>query len=92
MSGGGGISPLVLTFRSKGRQISEFKASLDYRTTFRKTRATQRNPVLINIKTIIIFCIFWFMTRIRSFLSPFSHVFLICKMEILRVTHLIGKD
>jgi hypothetical protein len=32
----------------RGRQISEFKASLVYRVSSRTTRATQRNPVLKN--------------------------------------------
>jgi hypothetical protein len=30
----------------RGRQISEFEASMIYRVSFRTTRATQRNPVL----------------------------------------------
>jgi hypothetical protein len=30
----------------KGRQISEFKASLVYRVSSRTVRVTQRNPVL----------------------------------------------
>jgi hypothetical protein len=30
----------------RGRQISEFKASLVYRVSSRTARATQRNPVL----------------------------------------------
>jgi hypothetical protein len=30
----------------RGRQISEFEASLVYKVSFRKTRATRRNPVL----------------------------------------------
>jgi hypothetical protein len=29
----------------RGRQISEFEASLVYRVSFRTVRATQRNPV-----------------------------------------------
>jgi hypothetical protein len=29
----------------RGRQISEFQASLVYRVSFRTARATQRNPV-----------------------------------------------
>jgi hypothetical protein len=29
----------------RGRQVSEFKASLVYRVSFRTARATQRNPV-----------------------------------------------
>jgi hypothetical protein len=29
----------------RGRQISEFEASLVYRVSFRTARATQRNPV-----------------------------------------------
>jgi hypothetical protein len=32
----------------KGRQISEFKASLVYKVSYRTARATQRNPVLEN--------------------------------------------
>jgi hypothetical protein len=32
----------------RGRQISEFKASLVYKVSFRTARATQRNPVLKN--------------------------------------------
>jgi hypothetical protein len=31
--------------RGRGRQISEFKASLVYRESSRTARATQRNPV-----------------------------------------------
>jgi hypothetical protein len=34
----------------RGRQISEFKASLVYRVSSRTARATQRNPVLKNQK------------------------------------------
>jgi hypothetical protein len=30
----------------RGRWISEFEASLDYRVSFRTARATLRNPVL----------------------------------------------
>jgi hypothetical protein len=30
----------------RGRQISEFEASLVYRVNFRTARATQRNPVM----------------------------------------------
>ena len=33
---------------SRGRQISEFEASLVYRVSSRTTKATQRNPVLKN--------------------------------------------
>jgi hypothetical protein len=33
---------------SRGRQISEFKASLVYRVSSRTARATQRNPVSKN--------------------------------------------
>jgi hypothetical protein len=33
---------------SRGRRISEFKASLVYRVSSRTARATQRNPVLKN--------------------------------------------
>ena len=33
----------------RGRQISEFEASLVYRVSYRTTRATQRNPVLKKI-------------------------------------------
>jgi hypothetical protein len=36
----------ILGFYKKGRQISEFKASLVYRVSSRTARATQRNPVL----------------------------------------------
>jgi hypothetical protein len=35
----------------RGRQISEFEASLVYRMSSRTARATQRNPVLKNKKT-----------------------------------------
>jgi hypothetical protein len=35
----------------RGRQISEFKASLVYRVSSRAARATQRNPVSKNIQT-----------------------------------------
>ena len=38
---------VVLAFNSggRGRQVSECKASLVYRVSFRTARATQRNPV-----------------------------------------------
>jgi hypothetical protein len=39
----------------RGRQISEFKASLVYRVTSRIARATQRNLVLKQNKTRLIF-------------------------------------
>jgi len=35
----------------RGRQISEFEASLVYRVSSRPARATQRNPVSKNKKT-----------------------------------------
>jgi hypothetical protein len=35
----------------RGRQISEFEASLVYRVSFRTARATQRNPVSKNKQT-----------------------------------------
>jgi hypothetical protein len=35
----------------RGRQISEFKASLVYRVSSRTARATQRNPVSKKTKT-----------------------------------------
>jgi hypothetical protein len=34
----------------RGRQISEFEASLEYRVSSRTARATQRNPVSKNQK------------------------------------------
>jgi hypothetical protein len=34
----------------RGRQISEFEASLVYRVSFRTARAIQRNPVLEKTK------------------------------------------
>jgi hypothetical protein len=40
---GHGIMPLILGGR--GRQISEFEASLVYRVSSKTARATQRNPV-----------------------------------------------
>jgi hypothetical protein len=43
LGGGGG--------GGKGRQISEFKASLVYRVSSRTARATQRNPVSKNKQT-----------------------------------------
>jgi hypothetical protein len=36
--------------RGRGRQISEFGASLVYKVSSRTARATQRNPVLKNQK------------------------------------------
>ena len=33
------------TQEGRGRQISEFKANLVYKVSFRTARATQRNPV-----------------------------------------------
>jgi hypothetical protein len=37
--------------RGRGRQISEFEASLVYKVSSRTAKATQRNPVLKNQKT-----------------------------------------
>jgi hypothetical protein len=37
--------------KGRGRQISEFKASLVYRVSFRTVTATQKNPVLNKLKT-----------------------------------------
>jgi hypothetical protein len=38
-------TPLIPVLGGKGRQISEFKASLVYKVSARTARATQRNPV-----------------------------------------------
>jgi hypothetical protein len=42
--------PLIPAFggRGRGRQISEFEASLVYKVSSRTARAIQRNPVLKN--------------------------------------------
>jgi hypothetical protein len=40
--------PLIPALGSRGRQISEFKASLVYRVSSRTARATQRNPASKN--------------------------------------------
>jgi hypothetical protein len=40
-----GQAVVVHAFNPRGRQISEFKASLVYRVSSRTARATQRNPV-----------------------------------------------
>jgi hypothetical protein len=42
--------PLIPAFGGRGRQISEFVASLVYRVSSRTARATQRNPVSKNQK------------------------------------------
>jgi hypothetical protein len=39
------LIPALENSRSRGRQISEFEASLVYRVSSRTARATQRNPV-----------------------------------------------
>jgi hypothetical protein len=44
-------TPLILHSGGRGRQISEFEASLVYRVSSRTTRATQRNPVMKKKKT-----------------------------------------
>jgi hypothetical protein len=41
---------MVVHLGGRGRQISEFKASLVYRVSSRTARATQRNPVSENQK------------------------------------------
>ena len=48
--GGGCLSPLipVLGLWGRGRQISEFKASMFYRVSVKTAKATQRNSVLKN--------------------------------------------
>jgi hypothetical protein len=38
-------TPLIPALEGRGRQISEFEASLVYRVSFRSARATQRNSV-----------------------------------------------
>jgi hypothetical protein len=42
--------PLILALKGRGRQISEFEASLVYKVSSRTARAIQRNPVLKNKK------------------------------------------
>jgi hypothetical protein len=44
------FNPSTLEAEGRGRQISEFEASLVYRVSSRTARATQRNPVLKNKK------------------------------------------
>ena len=49
--GDGGGCPLTFipsTWSVGKRQISEFKASLVYRASFKTARATQKNPVMKN--------------------------------------------
>jgi hypothetical protein len=48
--GSGGTHHYTQHLRGRGRQISEFEASLVYRVSSRIARATQRNPVLKNQK------------------------------------------
>ena len=43
--------PLIPHLGGRGRQISEFKASLVYRVSSRTARATQRNFIFKNNKT-----------------------------------------
>jgi hypothetical protein len=43
-------TPLIPGLGGRGRQISEFEASLVYRVSSRTARATQRNPVSKNQK------------------------------------------
>jgi hypothetical protein len=38
-------TPLIKALGGRGRQISEFEASVVYRVSSRTARATQRNPV-----------------------------------------------
>jgi hypothetical protein len=61
--GGGGVTSQHLGGR--GRQISEFKASLVYRASCRTARATQRNSVLIKINNKKATAIFYFLTKDR---------------------------
>jgi hypothetical protein len=42
--------PLIPDSGGRGRQISEFEASLVYKVSSRTARATQRNPVSKNQK------------------------------------------
>jgi hypothetical protein len=42
--------PLIPALGGRGRQISEFEASLVYRVSSRTARAIQRNPVSKNQK------------------------------------------
>jgi hypothetical protein len=48
--GSGGACLSSQHLGGRGRQISEFEASLVYRVSSRTARATQRNPVLKNKK------------------------------------------
>jgi hypothetical protein len=43
--------PLIPALGGRGRQISEFEASLVYKVSSRTARAIQRNPVSKNKKT-----------------------------------------
>jgi hypothetical protein len=43
-------TPLIPSLRGRGRQISEFKASLVYKVSSRTARAIQKNPVSKNKK------------------------------------------
>jgi hypothetical protein len=45
MSGSGGIHLEAQHLGGRGRQIPEFEASLVYRVSSRRVRATERNPV-----------------------------------------------
>jgi hypothetical protein len=51
MVGHGGARLLYQHLGGRGRQISEFEASLVYKVSSRTARATQRNPVLKKQKT-----------------------------------------
>jgi hypothetical protein len=50
MQAGNSSKLINAALRRKSKQISEFKASLVYQVSSRKTRATQRNPVSTNKK------------------------------------------
>jgi hypothetical protein len=58
-------TPLIPDLGGRGRQISEFEASLVYKVSSRTAKATQRNPVLKKNqknknKKIIIICSVFF--------------------------------
>jgi hypothetical protein len=51
LAGSGGARLWSQHLGGRGRQISEFEASLVYKVSSRTARAIQRNPVLKNKKT-----------------------------------------
>jgi hypothetical protein len=82
----------------RGRQISEFKASLVYRVSSRTARATQRDPVSKNQKIIYLSTYIYLSMFLSMYLSMYLCIYLSIKRNSLSIisnkvdNELLGKQ